>query len=107
MFINFSKTPNTTPREAEQETKKDGALLLDVRTGAEYAGGHAKGATNIPLDELEERVEEVRGASEVYVICQSGGRSAQAANYLIAEGINAINVAGGTRAWRSDGLPME
>lgn len=87
--------------------KKDGALLLDVRTEAEYAGGHAKGAMHIPLDELEERAGELKGASEVYVICQSGGRSAQAVNYLTAEGVNAINVAGGTRAWRSDGLPME
>lgn len=103
----FSKTPAIAPRDAAQEVLKDNAQFIDVRTEAEYEGGHAKGATHIPLDELEERMSELKGNGEVYVICQTGGRSAQAANMLIAKGINAINVSGGTRAWRSDGLSME
>ena len=68
---------------------------------------HAKGATHIPHDELEERLSELKGMGEVYLICQTGGRSAQATNMLIAKGMNAINVSGGTRAWRSEGLSME
>ena len=107
MIFNFTKTPVIAPRDAAQEALKDNAQLIDVRTDAEYAGGHAKGAKHIPLDALEERVGELKGIAEVYVICQSGGRSAQAVNYLVAQGINAINVTGGTRAWRSDGLPIE
>ncbi len=103
----FSKTPAIAPREAAQEILKDSAVLLDVRTGAEYASVHAKGAMHIPLDELEERWSELRGTGEVYVICQTGARSARAANMLIAKGINAINVSGGTRAWKSEGLTLE
>jgi rhodanese-related sulfurtransferase len=103
----FSKTPTIAPKDAAQEVLKDNAQFIDVRTVAEYAGGHAKGTINIPLDELEAHTSEFSTSDEVYVICQTGGRSAQAVNILIAEGINAINVSGGTRAWRSDGLPIE
>ena len=106
MFL-FSKTPTIAPKDAAQEMLKDSAILVDVRTLSEYEGGHAKGSIHIPLGELEERIGEVKGMGEVYLICQTGGRSAQATNMLIAKGMNAINVSGGTRAWRSEGLSME
>ena len=83
-------------------------LLVDVRTPAEYAGGHVPGARNVPLDELEGRIAELgSGESEVYVICQSGGRSARASATLAQRGLRPVNIAGGTGAWSAAGYATE
>ena len=42
----------------------------------------------------------------VYLICKSGGRSARAAEFLIPQGVEAVNVAGGTMAWTDSGRPV-
>jgi rhodanese-related sulfurtransferase len=61
----------------------DGALLLDVRTPAEFRDGHVPHATNIPVQELPQRIAEVGPTKRpVVVYCRSGGRSAQAAALL-------------------------
>lgn len=83
-------------------------LLIDVRTPGEYASGHVPGAVNVPLDELASRVSDLGPAErEVYVVCQSGNRSAKASALLAAQGRHPVNVAGGTSAWRSAGFPVE
>jgi rhodanese-related sulfurtransferase len=82
-------------------------VLVDVREPNEYATGHVKGAINIPLDELAARVEDVPDAEPVYVICQSGVRSAQGATILNGLGYKAVSVDGGTQAWIEQGLPLE
>ena len=83
-------------------------MFIDVRSGDEYAFGHAQGAVNMPLDAFSEAdVARLKQNKEVYVICQSGGRSSTATKALIASGVNAINVEGGTSAWQAAGLPME
>ena len=83
------------------------ALLIDVREADEYAAGHAKGAVLIPLSEFASRIEEIDADRNVHIICELGGRSAQACEYLEqARGLEATNVEGGTSAWRSAGLPM-
>lgn len=83
-------------------------LLVDVRTPGEFAAGHVPGARNVPLDELESRLGEFGAADrEVYVICQSGGRSARASTALASKGLHPVNVTGGTGAWVSAGFPVE
>ena len=82
-------------------------VLIDVREPDEYAGGHVRGAINIPLGQLRSRMPDVPSAPDVHVICQSGRRSAQATEILTAEGVRAINVDGGTTAWIQAGLPTE
>jgi len=82
------------------------ARLIDVRETYEYVAGHAPTAINIPLSELVERVAEIPRGEDVYIICESGGRSAQATHWLSQQGITAINVLGGTSAWRGAGLPV-
>jgi rhodanese-related sulfurtransferase len=73
----------------------DGALLLDVRTSAEYAGGHLEGAVNIPVQELGARVAEVGAKSRpVVVYCRSGGRSCSAAGLLTKAGYQVVDVGG-------------
>jgi rhodanese-related sulfurtransferase len=107
MFDFFKKTPAASPQEASIRVVKKGILFIDVRTEREYNGGHARGAKNIPLDTLDERVGELKNFDEIYVICQSGGRSASAVKYLRSQGIPAINVSGGTIMWKLAGLAME
>ncbi len=91
----------------EQLAALEDAHVIDVREPDEYAGGHVPGATNIPMSQLAERFGEIPADVPVHVICQSGGRSARATEALAAAGINAIDVAGGTSAWRSAGHPVD
>lgn len=82
--------------------------LIDVREAWEYEGGHAKGAVNLPLSQLQQRQGEVPRDREVLFICQVGGRSLMAARYMRQHGVErVVNVDGGTEDWASQGLPME
>lgn len=84
-------------------------VLVDVRTPAEYDAGHVPGAKNIPLDTLETRLAELESyrAQPVYVICESGRRSASAATLLAEKGFQIRDVAGGTKAWRTAGYGVD
>ncbi len=78
-------------------------VVLDVRTPAEFTGplGHIEGAFLIPVQELEKRVAELDSLKDrpIYVICRSGNRSRTATNILLEYDFQAVNVAGGMRAW--------
>lgn len=78
---------------------KNGAVILDVRSKAEFAGGHVKGAINIPLDVLDSNVSKL-GNKDTYIIacCMSGGRSLMAKNILHAAGYDNVHNGGG---WHS------
>ncbi|PQZ90217.1 sulfurtransferase [Arthrobacter sp. MYb227] len=83
-----------------------GALVLDVREDYEWIEGHVTGAVHIPLAELPIRFEELDPDVDTYVICRTGGRSAQAAAWLVAQGYSAFNIAGGSGAWLEAKLPL-
>ena len=77
---------------------RDGSVtLLDTRTVEEFTLGHIDGFTNIPVDELRERLDELDKGKPVYVICQSGLRSYIACRILIGNGFDAYNFSGGFR----------
>lgn len=78
--------------------------IVDVREHHEWQLGHADGALHIPMGEIVERLHEVPDGAAV--ICRSGARSAQVVAYLQQQGVDAVNVAGGTLAWAAEGRPM-
>lgn len=85
-------------------------LLLDVREDNEWAAGHAEGALHIPMSDFVARFGEVTEAigdgRQAYVLCRVGGRSAQVTQYLVQQGIDAVNVDGGMLAWEGAGRPI-
>lgn len=84
------------------EKLRQGATLYDVRERDEYVGGHIPGAVNLPLSELQGREDELR--TPAVLVCLSGGRSAQAAQYLSQRGqVDLLNLVGGTLGWIREG----
>jgi phage shock protein E len=77
---------------------KEGAQIVDVRSLAEFAGGHAPGSVNIPLPDIGERARELDRNRPVIVCCASGTRSAMAAHRLRRQGFSRVLNAG---SWRS------
>jgi rhodanese-related sulfurtransferase len=87
--------------------REAGAVVLDVRNPDEWQSVRLPGVTLIPLGELPEQLDAVPASEPLYVICAVGGRSAKAAEFLRSSGIDAVNVAGGTRAWVEAGYATE
>jgi rhodanese-related sulfurtransferase len=86
-----------------EDALQKGVFLLDVREDWEYEAGHVPSACHIPLGSLSDRIDELPKGEDVWVICQSGGRSMKAANALESMGYAAVSVAGGTGAWIESG----
>jgi len=86
-----------------------GALLLDVRSQAEFDAGHIIDARHIPQDQLAGSTETIKKYKEKVVItcCESGMRSGAAARALKAQGFTkVVNLKGGLQAWRAENLPV-
>lgn len=87
---------NSCTAQQKQDNKK--VFYVDVRTPQEFAEGTAPGAVNIPLNEIQQRINEFKGKEQIVVFCRSGNRSAQAEAILKQNGFtNVVN--GGT--WQS------
>lgn len=85
------------------------ALVLDVRTQAEFADGHIASAVNIPHDELASRLEEIGGHTDlpIVVYCERGGRAANATEVLEQAGYSrVIHLEGDMSGWRAEGRPV-
>lgn len=76
------------------------AQLIDVREPNEFEGGHILGARNIPMSQMKMRMQEVRSDMPVYLYCQSGMRSARAAQFLHRKGYRDLTqLQGGFKKW--------
>lgn len=89
-----------------KELLADGAVLLDVRTDAEWLAGHAPTARHLELSQLGARVGELPTGRTVVTICRSGTRSASAAETLSQHDISAATITGGMHAWQRAGEPV-
>lgn len=85
--------------EAMQEGPPAQIILLDVRTEGEYSAGYIPGAVNIPLSELESRLDELDERKIYIVYCQSGDISRTASETLAQHGFFVYNMVGGINAW--------
>ena len=86
--------------------KEDSSLqLIDVRSPGEYATGHVPRALNIPLEEVESRIDDL-GSGPIAILCQSGNRATMACSRLKAHHQNVLVVEGGTQAWIKAGGPV-
>jgi rhodanese-related sulfurtransferase len=85
--------------ETLESYRENGVPLIDVRQPDEYDEAHVPGAVLIPMDELPERIDDIPMDEPVYIVCQTGVRSERAAAWLLRQGYDATNVAGGTSAW--------
>jgi rhodanese-related sulfurtransferase len=82
IFVKKSKKP----ANGLTEPISSGALILDVRTPGEYAGGHIQNSINIPLDELGASMHKLNKEQNIVVVCASGMRSTKAVKMLKNKG---------------------
>lgn len=76
------------------------AQLIDVREPNEFDAGHILGARNIPMTQMKMRMNEIRPDMPVYLYCQSGSRSARAAQFLYRKGYKDLTqLKGGFKGW--------
>ena len=88
----------------EQLVKEQQGTIVDVRTPEEFRGGHVAGSINIPLQEIQQRVDEIKALPQPIILCcASGNRSGQAMQFLKSIGIDCEN--GGS--WLSVNFAMQ
>ena len=88
----FLRRKGQISAEAAAAHLKQGALLIDVRSSAEYSAGHVKGAINMPVQQIDSLVgSQVKDKDQVILLhCQSGTRSSMAKNQLSALGYTRV-----------------
>jgi len=82
------------------------ALLVDVRSGSEFASGHIPGAVNIPMDQIESRLGDLGLNLPIVLVCQSGKRARMTADLLEPCQRQITVLEGGTTAWIESDLPV-
>ncbi len=96
------------PSDLKKHLDDPGVVVVDVRTPAEYLQGHVPRAVNLPLQEIEDWYKDLPTDKEIYLVCRSGHRSAQAMEFLKKHGFKGKvkSVKGGTLAWAQEGYPL-
>ncbi len=104
----FGSVPGIAPGElAERLKQKPWPQIVDVRTPAEVASGHVRGALNAPVMALRSRLGALGldPARPVVAVCLTAHRSVPAVRLLRQRGFDAVQLSGGMIAWRAHGLP--
>lgn len=91
----FKNLFSSGPKVSLDELVDKGAIILDVRSKAEFAGGHLTKSVNIPLDALKSRLDELDSSKPVITCCASGIRSASAKSILKSSGFGEVKNGGG------------
>lgn len=91
---------NISFEQAKQILDNEQVLLLDVRTDEEFVTGHITNAINIPVQELEDRLDELKDKEQkILIYCKSGRRSAIACEILEEYGYTNLYNMGGVVDW--------
>jgi len=114
LFLEFERmsavAKNISPMEATRlQNDAESVLVLDVRDEKEFATGHLINAVNIPVTQIEKRVNELKKykTAPIIAVCESGMRSQRACKALEKEGFEQLNsLQGGMSAWAKANLPM-
>lgn len=95
------KVSKITSEEAKEEMNNRDVIILDVRTEDEYNSGHIENSVLIPVDDLEDKAEEllVNKEQKILVYCRSGNRSKKAADLLVEMGYTNVYDLGGIKDW--------
>jgi rhodanese-related sulfurtransferase len=98
-----------TAREAHEAWEAGELIILDVREVDEHAFTRVPGVPLLPMSELLDRIDEIPIERPLALLCRSGSRSAQVADYLTEQGDHGevANLEGGIIAWAAEGLPYE
>jgi Rhodanese-related sulfurtransferase len=101
------KNGNIVSRDQVKELLKGKAVLLDVRPGREFEAGHLRGAINIPIDELPDRLGELDRDRQIITYCRGEYClfADEAADLLSARGFVVSRLEGGWPEWQSEGRP--
>ena len=84
-----------------------GAIIIDVRTPAEYRAGHLEGAVLLDIhDAFEAKIAALERSRTYLVYCATGGRSRHAVARMRTHGLDARNLVGGIAAWIAAGKPI-
>jgi len=95
MFNAIKKILGLGPKINMKEMIGKGALILDVRSKEEYAGGHVKGSVNVPLNQLPAYLKKMKSKDQVIITCcASGMRSGVAKNMLKEQGFTHVHNGG-------------
>jgi rhodanese-related sulfurtransferase len=102
-------SPGLSAMELQEKLATPAApLVVDVRKPVEFGIAHIPGAKNIPLDEIEQRLDEFRSENGVLVYCINGARTRQAEPLLYNHGIeNVFHLEGALQGWIRDKYPIE
>ena len=90
MLEQIKKLLGMAPGADLAEVLSRGAVIVDVRTPGEYAGGHIKGSVNIPLDSLRSQLAKLKKDKPVITCCASGMRSSSAKSMLQSNGFKEV-----------------
>ncbi|HIE54201.1 MAG TPA: rhodanese-like domain-containing protein [Chromatiaceae bacterium] len=110
LFFDPVNKTAVTPLQSTAMINHENALVLDVRSIAEYKKGHVVNAINIPLNGLAKQLQTLEKYKDkpIIVACKSGSRSGMAVKMLMKKGFEKVhNLRGGMMAWESAGLPVK
>lgn len=94
----LKKIVGIKPAVDYQELLQQGAIILDVRTKAEFQSGHIKGSINIPVQVLNTNLSKIKKDKPIITCCASGMRSASAKSILSSNGFKDVHNGG---SWAS------
>ncbi|MBQ62664.1 MAG: sulfurtransferase [Gammaproteobacteria bacterium] len=98
-----------TPTSLVTLVNREGAVIVDIRDGKEFSGGHIAGAVSMPFSSFDSRVDELESFRDkpVVIVCKMGQHAGTIGRRLKAKGYeNVRRLAGGMGEWTASNLPV-